>query len=62
MHDALRAEAAAGRLGEAVDLAAAVGEPSLVVEVVLEELRRGGNLVYHPVPGRRVRVHRVGPA
>lgn len=62
VHDALRAEEGAGRLGEAVDLAAAVGEPSLVVEVVLEELRRGGNLVYNPVPGRRVRVHRVGPA
>lgn len=59
---ALRAEEAAGRLGEAVDLAAATGEPALAVEFVLEEMRRAGSLVYNPSTAGHVRVHRVGPA
>lgn len=60
VRDALRAQEAAGRLGEAVDLAGAVGEPALVVEFVLEEMRREGSVVYNPATTGRVRVHRVG--
>lgn len=56
----LQAEAAAGRLGDELDLATAVGHPPLVVETVLERLRRRGEVVYNPVGGQRVRVHRIG--
>ncbi|MGH9179521.1 MAG: hypothetical protein ACRD0N_13330 [Acidimicrobiales bacterium] len=55
----LRAEAAAGRLGDELDLAAALGRPPLVVETVLERLRRRGEVVYNPVRRQRVRVHRI---
>ena len=47
--------------GDPVDLAGAVGVPSLVVEVVLEDLRDAGQLVFSPAPRRRVRVHRLTP-
>ena len=57
---ALQAEAVAGRLGDELDLAAAVGQPPLVVDTVLERLRRRGQVVYNPVRGQRVRVHRIG--
>lgn len=57
----LRAEAVAGRLGEALDLAAALGEAPLLAEVLLDELRTSGQVVFTPIPGHRVRIHRVGP-
>lgn len=58
---ALRAEADAGRLGQPLDLATQLGEPYLLVETVLDELRNRGELVFTPISGRRVRLHRVGP-
>ena len=57
---AVRAQAAEGRLGEAVDLPALLGEPYLLVETLLDERRDRGELVYTPLPGGRVRLHRVG--
>ena len=58
--DALREEAAQKRLGEALALAGALGEPALLVEVLLDELRDRGEVVFTPIPGGRVRIHRVG--
>lgn len=58
---ALRAEADGGRLGHPVDLAAVLGEPYLLVETVLDDLRDQGELVFTPITGGRVRLHRVGP-
>ena len=58
---ALGAEAGAGRLGQPLDLAAQLGEPYLLVETLLDELRAGGELVFTPITGGRVRLHRVGP-
>ena len=57
---ALNAQAADGRLGDAVDLAGLLGEPYLLVETLLDELRDQGQLVYTPLSGGRVRLHRVG--
>lgn len=58
--DAVRAMADAGRLDQAVDLASDLGEPKLVVEVLLDELRNQGRLVFTNIPGGRFRIHRVG--
>ncbi len=58
--DALREEAAQERLGEAFDMAGALAEPPLLVEVLLDELRDRGEVVFTPIPGGRVRIHRVG--
>lgn len=52
--------AAGGHLGTPLDLAAALGQPSLLVEVLLDELRDGGDLVFTPTTGGRVLLHRVG--
>lgn len=60
--DALRAEQHHGRLGEPFDLAGAVDEAPLVVEALLDDLRRRGELVFTPISGHRVRIHRLGPA
>lgn len=57
---ALKAEAGAGRLGQPLDLAGQLGEPYLLVETVLDELRDRGELVFTPLTGGRVRLHRVG--
>ena len=58
---ALREGAVGWQGGAPVDLAAAVGEQFLVVEVVMEDLRREGRVVFSPAPGRRLRVHRLVP-
>lgn len=57
---ALGEEAAQNRLGEALDLAGRLHEPKLLVEVLLDELRDRGEVVFTPITGGRVRVHRVG--
>ena len=57
----LCAEMEAGRLGAAIDLAGMVGEPALVVGVLLDRMRHRGEVVFTPVTGHRVRVHRIGP-
>jgi hypothetical protein len=56
---ALRDEAVSWRGGAPVDLAAAVGEPPLVVEVAMEDLRREGAVVFSRAFGGRLRVHRL---
>lgn len=54
------ATAARGAVGRgAVDLAAEVGEPSLLVECVLDQWVRERRVVYSKAPGRRFRIHRV---
>ncbi|MGI8686682.1 MAG: hypothetical protein ACR2MO_16595 [Acidimicrobiales bacterium] len=58
--DALRAQAGGSGLGQAVDLAGALGEPTLLVEVLLDELRGQGRLVFTNVAGGRFRIHRMG--
>lgn len=55
----LREGAVGWQGGAPVDLASAVGEQFLVVEVVMEDLRREGQVVFSPAPGRRLRVHRM---
>ncbi len=54
--DTLRAKP----LGAAVDLAEALGEPRLVVEVLLDGLRDEGRVVFTNVPGGLFRIHRFG--
>lgn len=44
----------------AVDLAAEVGEPALLVECVLDQWVRERRVVYSKAPGRRFRIHRIG--
>ncbi len=46
--------------GTAVDLAGALGEPRLVVEVLLDGLRDEGRVVFTNVPGGLFRIHRFG--
>lgn len=58
--DTLGDIAAQNRLGEAIDLAGMLGEAKLVVEVLLDDLRDSGEVVFTPVSGGRVRIHRVG--
>jgi len=58
--DTLRAEAASESPGWTVDLAGVLGEPRLVVEVLLDELRDQGRLVFTNAPGGRFRIHRFG--
>ena len=58
--DAARVELSAGRRDEPVDLASASGEPPLLVELVLEELRDLGLAVFSRAPRGKVRVHRLG--
>lgn len=58
----IRAERDAGRLGEALDLAGMVGAPPLLVEVLLDQLRDRGDVVFTPLRGGKVRLHRVGRA
>lgn len=58
---ALETTVSEGQLGTVIDLAGALGEPPLVVETLLDELRDRGDLVFSLVAGRRVRIHRVGP-
>ena len=58
--DALGEEAAQNRLGEALDLAGRLNQPKLLVEVLLDELRDRGEVVFTPITGGRVRIHRVG--
>lgn len=51
--------AAAGAVGQgAVDLAAEVGEPPLLVECILDQWVREGQVVYSRATGRRFRIHR----
>ena len=45
--------------GEPVDLAGAVAEPPLLVEVVMEDLRDEGRVVFSRATGGRLRVHRL---
>ncbi|MFP5318941.1 MAG: hypothetical protein ACLGI2_11700 [Acidimicrobiia bacterium] len=53
------ASAAAAAVGRgAVDLAAEVGEPPLLVECVLDQWVRERRVVYSKAPGRRFRIHR----
>lgn len=49
------------RAGAAVDMARAVEEPILVVEVLMEDLQREGRLIFSRAIGGRVRVHRFEP-
>ena len=58
---ALQVEADGGRLGQPLDLASLLDEPYLLVETVLDDLRDRGELVFTPLTGGRVRLHRVGP-
>jgi hypothetical protein len=57
---ALRDETVPWQDGRAVDLAGALGEPPLVVEVLMEDLRRDGGVVFSKAFGGRLRVHRLG--
>ena len=57
--DALEGGGVAWQDGATVDLAGAVGEPALLVEVVMEDLRQEGRVVFSPAPGQRLRVHRL---
>lgn len=59
MLTALQDEAVRWQGGEAVDLAGALGEPPLVVEVLMEDLRQDGGVVFSKAFGGRLRVHRL---
>ena len=59
---ALRTDEAGWAGNRAVDLAAAVGEPPLVVEAALEDLAARRLVVFSRAPGGRVRIHRLSPA
>lgn len=60
--EVLADSAPAGQGGEAVDVAGAVGQPALVVEVLMEDLQQEGRLVFNRAIGGRFRVHRFsGP-
>lgn len=48
------------RVGGVVRPEQALGEPALLVEILLEQLRAEGLVVWSNVPGGGVRIHRVG--
>lgn len=57
--DALRRGGVSWRGGEAVDLAASVKEPPLLVEVIMEDLQREGRVIFSRATGGRIRIHRL---
>jgi hypothetical protein len=56
------AEAATSAAGQGpVPLADQLGEPALLVEVLLEQWAHERRVVYSKAPGRRFRIHKILP-